>query len=95
MLRTLMTITGFPCLSLDIDVTGHACLVFSNSFRATLIIHLSFSQVRRESGEWMPVPYLPGTVVLIVGTLLQRWTSDRLKAAVILTQSLKSPKTNV
>lgn len=44
-------------------------------------------QVKPECGEWMAVPYVPDTVTLIVGKLMQRWTSDRLKAIVSSTYS--------
>ncbi|XP_064595451.1 uncharacterized protein LOC135462043 [Liolophura sinensis] len=37
-------------------------------------------EIKKESGEWMAVPYIPGTVIMLVGKLMQRWTSDRLKA---------------
>ncbi|XP_064596834.1 uncharacterized protein LOC135463502 [Liolophura sinensis] len=54
-------------------------------------------EVMRESGEWMAVPYIPGTVVMLVGKLMQRWTSDRLKAVfhrVVIPPDLESRRTD-
>ena len=36
-------------------------------------------QVRNPEGEFVPVTPIPGTVVVAVGALLQRWTSDYLQ----------------
>ena len=36
-------------------------------------------QVRNPEGEFVPVTPIPGTVVVAVGTMLQRWTSDYLQ----------------
>ncbi len=34
-------------------------------------------QVRTLGGEWVDVPYLPGTFVINIGDMMQRWTNDR------------------
>jgi isopenicillin N synthase-like dioxygenase len=34
-------------------------------------------EVKLRSGEWVSVPYLPNTMVVNVGNLLQRWTNDK------------------
>lgn len=34
-------------------------------------------EVKLRSGEWVSVPYIPNTMVVNVGNLLQRWTNDQ------------------
>ncbi|TNN27818.1 1-aminocyclopropane-1-carboxylate oxidase 3 [Liparis tanakae] len=34
-------------------------------------------QVQRRSGEFMDVPYVPGTVLINIADIMQRWTADR------------------
>ncbi|XP_056273636.1 uncharacterized protein si:dkey-10o6.2 isoform X2 [Pseudoliparis swirei] len=38
--------------------------------------------LQRRSGEFMDVPYVPGTVLINIADLMQRWTSDRFVSAV-------------
>jgi isopenicillin N synthase-like dioxygenase len=33
-------------------------------------------EVRQPDGNWMPVPYIPGTFIVNVGDVLARWTND-------------------
>ncbi|EDO32302.1 predicted protein [Nematostella vectensis] len=44
-------------------------------------------QVEKEDGTFIPVPFIDGTLVVNIGHLMQRWTSDRLKANVSLSQT--------
>ncbi|XP_064596823.1 uncharacterized protein LOC135463492 [Liolophura sinensis] len=37
-------------------------------------------EIQTKSGKWIGVPCIPGTVLLLTGKLMERWTSDRLKA---------------
>ncbi|KAF0040419.1 hypothetical protein F2P81_006317 [Scophthalmus maximus] len=39
-------------------------------------------QVRRRSGEFMCAPCVPGTVLINIADLMQRWTSDQLVSVV-------------
>ncbi|KAL6106322.1 uncharacterized protein ACO6RY_10224 [Pungitius sinensis] len=39
-------------------------------------------QVRRRSGEFIDVPYVPGAVLVNVADLMQRWTADRFVSVV-------------
>ncbi|XP_056271682.1 uncharacterized protein LOC130194672 isoform X2 [Pseudoliparis swirei] len=39
-------------------------------------------QVQRRSGEFMDVPYVPGTVLINIADIMQRWTSDRFVSVV-------------
>jgi isopenicillin N synthase-like dioxygenase len=33
-------------------------------------------EVRKRDGEWVGAPYIPGTLVVNIGDLIQRWTND-------------------
>ncbi|ELU16059.1 hypothetical protein CAPTEDRAFT_19097 [Capitella teleta] len=48
----------------------------------TLLFQDGGLEVLSETGQWLSLPGIPGTVLLIVGDLMQRWTADRLKAIV-------------
>ncbi|XP_063404384.1 uncharacterized protein LOC134687855 [Mytilus trossulus] len=37
-------------------------------------------EVKSRDGEYIPVPPIPGTIVVNIGDLMQRWTSDKLIA---------------
>ena len=37
-------------------------------------------QVRMPSGEWLDVPYIPGSFAVNSGDMLQRWTNGRFKS---------------
>ncbi len=37
-------------------------------------------EVCTQQGEWVPVPYVPGSIVINVGDAMQRWTNDRLRS---------------
>jgi len=39
-------------------------------------------EIRDAGGAWMPVPALPGALVVNIGDLMQRWTNDRYVATV-------------
>jgi isopenicillin N synthase-like dioxygenase len=38
-------------------------------------------QVQRQDGSWMDVPPQPGTLLVNIGDMLQRWTNDRWRSA--------------
>jgi len=39
-------------------------------------------QVQRRDGEWVDAVPIPNTVLINIGDLLQRWTSDKLISTV-------------
>ena len=52
----------------------------------TLMFHFQDNigglEIQNPHGDFVPVDPVPGGVLVIVGLMLQRWTSDRLKATV-------------
>lgn len=36
--------------------------------------------MQTRQGDWIPVPSIPGTLVVNVGDALQRWTNDHLRS---------------
>lgn len=71
----------------------HLCLsVVMNGVMFTMVIHipiLSFLstliyllQVQTTDGSYIPATPIPGTIVVNIGDLMQRWTADKLKSTV-------------
>lgn len=52
--------------------------------------------IQTPNGEWIPADPIPGTVLVVVGPILQRWTADRLTATkhrILLTNDERRFKT--
>ena len=52
--------------------------------------------IQTPDGKWIPADPIPGTVLIIVGPILQRWTADRLTATmhrILLTDDERRYKT--
>ncbi|MEU5214582.1 2-oxoglutarate and iron-dependent oxygenase domain-containing protein [Streptomyces sp. NPDC020807] len=37
-------------------------------------------EVRNAEGDWIPAPHIPGTFLVNIGQMMQRWTNDRYRA---------------
>jgi isopenicillin N synthase-like dioxygenase len=37
-------------------------------------------EVRNAAGDWIPAPHIPGTFLVNIGLMMQRWTNDRYQA---------------
>ncbi len=37
-------------------------------------------EVQNSAGEWIAAPYIPGTFIINIGHMMQRWTNDQYKA---------------
>ncbi|ELU04925.1 hypothetical protein CAPTEDRAFT_219759 [Capitella teleta] len=52
---------------------------FKEAFNLTINQH---EKVMTPEGDWWRPPHVPGSVLVNIGDLMQRWTSDRLKSTV-------------
>lgn len=47
-----------------------------------ILLTLFDRQVRTRSGEFIPVPCIPGAILINIADLMQRWTSDQFVSVV-------------
>ena len=75
---TLRLITYFPTRS---ETTGNRCKEHSDYGTITLLSTDGVSGLELfHEGKWLPVPYVEGSLVVNVGSLLARWTNGALRA---------------
>jgi len=75
---TLRLITYFPTLS---EATGNRCKEHSDYGTITLLSTDGVSGLELfHDGRWLPVPFVEGTLVVNVGSLLAGWTKGSLRA---------------
>jgi isopenicillin N synthase-like dioxygenase len=75
--NTLRLINYYPC---D-DGTGNRCKEHSDYGTITLLSTDGVSGLEAyHNGKWIPVPYLKGSLVVNIGSLLSSWTNGNLLA---------------
>ena len=47
-------------------------------------------EVKNKAGEWISAPYIPGTLIINIGHMMQRWTNDFYKATMHRVKSRKN-----
>ena len=65
------------------------CLFFCSSLTVLYQDDVSGLEVETIPGHFVPVTPIPGTVVINIGDIMQRWTSDALRSTVRITISVR------
>ena len=80
------TATYYPPIPADMDVKPDQVRFGEHSDGDTITFDFQDAtgglEIQNPQGDWIPALPVPGTVLIIVGPILQRWTADRLTATV-------------
>eukprot|EP00128_Syssomonas_multiformis_P008769 Colp12_sorted_trinity150504_noHs@32600 len=89
---TTLRLLRYPSPAEGAAASGLNCSEHTDSGVLTLLYQdpTGGLQVQNSSGAWVDVPFIPGTFVVNIGDMLQRWSNDRCVATVH--RVLRSPR---